>query len=322
MAVPLRGERGTVNWEKVVGTKPEDNIHDAYLAFEMFAKGDAFVGVDGGDYLAAPVEYGLNQTAGSHSDLDEINIERQDVFDRAEIEWSEQVVAVTVSDLQKNRNKGSAAVFELLPALFENARKTSQRSVNSQLFSTGLGNGGKDIKGFQTAISSTPTTGTYAGINRGTFSFFRNQQTSGAQSVSAFDNLRAAWRSIHNLASNGMKDDHPKNIITDRTGFQGYESLLLPEARYKTSDSKTDGGFRNETLMFKDSNVGWDGMCPAGNAYFFGSHIKFYYVTGQWMKMGPPVRPANQTAETRIIYSMCQLLNLQPRRSGVVTGQT
>jgi hypothetical protein len=60
----------------------------------------------------------------------------------------------------------------------------------------------------------------------------RNQQTSGAQTTTAFDNLRAAMRSIYNLCSNGITDQHPSFGVTTRTVFEGFEGLLLANERF------------------------------------------------------------------------------------------
>lgn len=60
MANPNVGQRVAANWEAVVKTKPEDQIHDDYWLFNRLAKGNAFVGKSGGDFITAPVEYALN----------------------------------------------------------------------------------------------------------------------------------------------------------------------------------------------------------------------------------------------------------------------
>ena len=54
MANPNVGQRVAANWELVVGTKPEDQIHDDYWLFNRLSKGNAFVGKSGGDFITAP----------------------------------------------------------------------------------------------------------------------------------------------------------------------------------------------------------------------------------------------------------------------------
>jgi hypothetical protein len=56
---PNVGQRVAANWELVVKTKPEDQIHADYWLFNQLSKGDGFVGKSGGDFITCPIEYGL-----------------------------------------------------------------------------------------------------------------------------------------------------------------------------------------------------------------------------------------------------------------------
>ena len=46
---PNAGQRVAANWEIVVKTKPEDQIHDDYWLFNQLSQGDGFVGKSGGE---------------------------------------------------------------------------------------------------------------------------------------------------------------------------------------------------------------------------------------------------------------------------------
>ena len=115
MPTPNVGQRVTANWESVVGTKPEDNIHDDYWVFNQLSKGEGFDGRSGGDFIASPLEYALNTTVSSYSDTDTISTTRVDVFDRAEFQWKEYAGTAVLSDIEADRNKGDGTVFPLLP---------------------------------------------------------------------------------------------------------------------------------------------------------------------------------------------------------------
>ena len=322
MANPNVGQRVAANWEAVVGKGPEDNIHDDYWVLNQLSKGEGFLGLSGGDFIAVPLEYALNTTVASYSDTDTISTTRIDVFDRGEFQWKEYAGTAILSDLEKDRNAGTGTVFPLLPNKLENLRNSMKNTINSDLFSDGTGNGGKVIGGFQHIISSTPTTGTVGGINRGAFTFWRNQQASGAKTTSAFDNLRAVLRSIYNLSSNGMADAHPTGIATTRTVFEGYEGLLLANERF-TDKSSGEGGFKNEVLKFKGAKISYDNDCPSGNAYLFNpKFVKLAYKKGSWFKMLEEIRPANQTLTVYPVRTMCNLITTNARRLGVVTAIT
>ena len=322
MPDPNRGQRIASNWEALVGTKPEDQIHDDYWLLNQLSEGDGFLGLSGGDFIAGPIEYALNSTANSYSDTDTLSTTRVDVFDRYEYNWKEYSVQVVMSDLESDRNAGEGTVFPLLQAKLDNAKNSLRSELNADMHADGTGNTGKDLDGLATLVSTTPTTGTVGGINRANFTFWRNQQTSGAQSSAAYDNLRAAMRSIYNLCSNGVGDQHPTFACTSRTVFEGYEGLLLANERF-TDKSSGDGGFKNEVLKFKGAKISYDNDNTAGELRFLNPRfLKLVYKRGAWMKMLPPGRPVNQTVEVTIIRSMCNLIAINPRRLGAVTAIT
>jgi hypothetical protein len=322
MPNPNVGQRVTSNWEAVVGKGPEDNIHDDYWVFNQLSKGEGFLGLSGGDFISGPLEYALNTTVSSYSDTDTISTTRVDVFDRFEAQWKEYAGTAIVSDLEADRNAGEGTVFPILPAKLENLKNSMKRTINTDLFSDGTSNSAKGIGGFQYIISSTPTTGTVLAINRANFSFWRNQQTAGTLTTSAFDNLRAAMRSIYNQSSNGMGDAHPSSIVTTRTVFEGFEGLLLANERF-TSKDEADGGFKNEVVKFKGAKMSYDVACPSGTLYMFNPRfLKLAYKKGSWFKMLESQRPSNQTLTVYPVRTMCNLITTNARRLGVVTAIT
>src|SRR6185436_1023481 len=226
---------------------------------------------------------------------------------------------VILSDLEADRNAGEGMVFNLLPAKLENLKNSFRSTINTDMYLAGTVNSSKTLTGLATLVSAAPTSGTVQGVDRASFTFARNQQTTGTQTTSAFDNLRAAMRSNYNLCSNGIAGDHPTFGVTTRTVFEGFEGLLLANERF---DSKADGdgGFKNEVLKFKGALLSYDNDCNSGILYWLHEkYLKLYYKTGAWMKAQAAIRPANQTVDVILIRSMANLVALQPRRLGCVT---
>jgi hypothetical protein len=322
MAAPNDGQRIAANWETVVKTRPEDQIHDDYWLFNQLSGGDGFVGKSGGDFIVQPIEYALNGAVGSYSDLDTLSTTRYDNFDRYEAEWKEHYGVYAISDLESDRNAGDGQVFDLRAAKLENLKNSIKSSINVMFYADGTGNSSKDFMGLGGLVASSPSSGTVQGVDRGSHTWARNQQTSGAQTTSAFDNLRAAMRSIYNLASNGISSDHPTFAVTTRTVFEGYEGLLLANERFADKASG-EGAFKNEVLKFKGAKISYDNDCGSGLLYFLNpKFLKLVYKTGAWMKAQPSQRPVNQTADFLVIRSMGNLFTTNPRRLGVVTAIT
>jgi len=322
MPDPNRGQRIASTWEAVVKTKPEDQIHDDYWLLNQLSSGEGFLGKSGGRIISSPIEYALNTTVGSYSDTDTISTTRVDVFDRYEYNWKEYAGTYTISDLEKDMNDGEGQVFDLDRGKLENLRMSLRGDINVDMHADGTGNTGKDMDGLGNLVATAPTTGTVGGINRANFTFWRNQQTAGTNSSAAFDNLRAAMRSIYNLCSNGVGNDHPSFAVTTRTVFEAYEGLLIANERF-TSKAEGDGGFKNEVLKFKGAKISYDPDATAAELRFLNpKYLKLVYKTGAWMKMRPAINPANQTIDIVLVRTMCNLIATSPRRLGAVTAIT
>ena len=322
MANPNDGVTITASWNALVNDKPEDNIFEDYWLLNRLKQGEGFMSVDGGDVITASLEYATNGTVIWYSDLETISTTRQDVFDRAEYSWKEIAGTVAQSELENAINQGSAKKFDLLKAKLKNLRSSFDSTVNTALYADGTGTSSKEIGGLQLIVATDPTTGTVGGINRATFSFWRSQQTSGAKTTSAFDNLRATIRTIYNLCSNGVAGQHPKFGTTTRTVFEGFEGLLLANERF-TSKADGDGGFKNEILKFKGMMLSYDNDCPAGIMYLLNpTFLKLAYAKGHWYKAADPVEPANQTAKVFKVHAIANLIALNSRMLGCVTAIT
>jgi hypothetical protein len=322
MPAPNDGVTIAASWNALVNDKPEDNIFEDYWLLNRLKDGDGFMSVDGGDVITASLEYATNQTVAWYSDLETISTTRQDVFDRAEFSWKEIAGTVVQSELESAINQGSAKKFDLLDGKLKNLRSSLDSTINTALFSDGTGSTNKEIGGLRHIIATDPTTGTRGGINSANFSFWRSQQTSGAKTTSAFDNLRATMRSIYNLCSNGYAGQHPKFGATTRTVFEGFEGLLLANERF-TDKSSGEGGFKNETLKFKGMMLSYDNDCPTGIMYFCNpKFLKLAYAKGHWYKAHPSVEPANQTAKVFKVHAIANLIATNLRMLGCVTAIT
>jgi hypothetical protein len=316
------GQRVAANWETVVKTKPEDQIHDDYWLLNQLSHGEGFVGKSGGDYIVCPIEYALNGTVASYSDLDTISTTRYDVFDRYEAQWKEYAGTYAISDLESDRNAGEGQVFDLRSAKLENLKNSIRSTFNADLFGAGTANSSKVFTGLQALVAVSPSSGTVQGVDRGSYSFARNQQVTGTLTTSAFDNLRASMRSAYNQASNGISSDHPSFGVTTRTVFEGFEGLLLANERFDSKESG-DGGFKNEVLKYKGMKLSFDNDCLSGAMYLLNpKFLKLVYKSGAWMKAQPVQRPVNQTADFVVIRTMANLFTTNPRRLAVISAIT
>ena len=316
------GEVAATVWEQKFGTKPADNIFNSRALFYFLNEGGFKEEGAGGRLIELGIEFVTNSTFRSYGEMEALDTSRVNVFDAARYDWKINAGTVVYSELERLRAQASSGKYDLIAEKLENGKDSHIAQMNTQAWSDGTGNSSQDLGGLQYLIATAPTTGTVGGINRATFSFWRNQQTSGVKTTNAFDNLRATMRSIYNLCSRGGVEEVPQAWLTSRTVFEGYEGLLTANERYMTKE-KGDAGFKNDVLLFKGAQGSYDEDAPAGNVYFINNkNLKFAYLAGGWMKMYPQVDPANQLANVHKVATFGNLCTNNSRRLGVVTAIT
>lgn len=317
--------KATASWEQKFGKKPTDNIFLSNALFYFLGEDGFKEEADGGRLIEFGIEYAENSTFKSYGELETLDTTRITVFDAARFDWKINAGTVVYSELERLRAQAAAGKYDLIANKLENGKSSHISAMNRQMWSDGSGNGSQDIGGIQSIISATPTTGSVGQINRGTFSFWRNQQTSGAKTSTAYDNLRASMRSIYNLCSRGGVEETPMAWMTNRTIFEGYESILIANERIQRVD-KTEGadaGIKNTLLFFKGAPGSYDEAAPDGNLYMFNNKaLKLVYLAGGWMKMYPKVDPANQLANVHKVATFANMGTNNSRRLGVVTSIT
>lgn len=322
MASPNRGQLVAAAWEDYVKTDPADQIFNFFWLLENLRSGNSFR-KGAGDPITGTIEYATNTTVKSMSELETLDVTRIDVFDRYEYAWKFVGGDIVMSEFEKQVTSGGAGKFDLEAGKIDNLKKSMQQQINADLYSDGTGTSGKQAGGLQYIVSSTPTTGTVGAINRATYTFWRNQQTSGAKSSTAFDNLKGTMRSIYNLCSSGVGMQTPEFAVTDRTDFEGYESLSVTVERLMRS-SATDkllSGYKGDHIMFKDIPISFDFAAPAGLMYILNrTNLFIRYML--WMKAFPPQTPVNQFVDVVKILTIYNLVSDNPRRLGVITAIT
>lgn len=307
-------------WEAYVSPDPVDNIFSRYWLLEQMKLGEAFE-EQHGRAIMAELEYATNTTVKWMSEYETLDLTQQTIFDQAEYAWKLCGGDAIISEYERAITEGRAGKFNLLTRKIQNLKRTIDDTVNASLFSDGTGTSSKEIGGLQLIVDTTPATGTVGQINAANFSFWRNQQTSGAQTTSPYDNLRASVRSIYNLCSNGIGLENPQYMVTTRTVFEAYEGLLVAvERRERTSaNDRAVGDYNKRHLMYADVPVAYDDDCPSAQ-WFVLNRRNLKLVWARWQKAFPPGSPVNQFIDVVKILTIANLVSDNRRRLGVVSA--
>lgn len=313
------GQNVAFAWEAYVPADPTDNIFQRHWLLEQLRANGSFE-KQNGSVVRCNLEYALNPNVKFMSSLEQLLISLPDTFDNAEYSWKFIGGDVPMSDFERGITSGGAGKFDVEARKITNLKNTMEEKVNQSMFSDGTGTAGKELGGLQLLVSSTPTTGTVGLINRATYTFFRNQQITGSNTGTAFNNIMASFTNSYNSSSNGIGEQNPTFGVTTQTVFEAYESLTPTIERLVRQEKgdKLVRGFMGQNVMFKDISLGYDPFCPASTAYILNNrNLKFVYM--QWMKGEAAVRPADAFYDVFKVLTIGALITDNPRRLGVVT---
>lgn len=272
MASPNLSEIVTTTLRNRTG-KLADNVTKNNAILSRMQRRGTIKPVSGGRTIVQELEYAENVTYQRYSGYEVLNISPSDVFTAAEFDWKQIAVNVTMSGLEQLQNSGPDAIIDLLASRIRNAEKTMQNGVSQDLYSNGTASGGKQIGGLQLLVADDPTTGTVGGINRATWTFWRNQKfqaTSDGGSAASAANIVRFMNTLYRSCSRGT--DKPDLIICDDNYFGFYESALQDIQRI-TQPNEADAGY--VSLKYKGTDVvydgGYGGFCPDNHMYMLNT---------------------------------------------------
>ncbi len=269
MASPNLSEIVTTTLRNRTG-KLADNVTKNQALLNRMKRRGTIDPVSGGRTIVQELEYAENVTYQRYSGYEVLNISPSDVFTAAEFDWKQVAVNVTISGLEGSvQNTGPEAIIPLLKSRIRNAEKTMANGIWGDMYSNGTASGGKQIGGLQLLVADDPTTGTVGGINRATWSFWRNQKfqaTVDGGSAASATNIQRFMNSLYFKLVRG--NDRPDLILAD-TNYYGFYLNSLQAIQRITSDEMASAGFTS--LKYMDADVVLDGFAAGAAGAAGGS---------------------------------------------------
>lgn len=286
--------------------------------------------VSGGNVILQELMYNDPNTmnAGSYSGYDVIDITPNSPISAAQYDLKQYAAAVTISGLEQLQNSGKEQIIDLLEGRIQVAEAQLMNQISAGIYSDGTGNGGKNITGLQAAISTTPATGTYGGINRATWSFWRNVAfsavTNGGAAVTAA-NIQSYMNRVAVQLVRGT--DRPDMIVADNNYYRAYLESLQAIQRVTSEDSAAAGFTSLKYLgaglncdVFLDGGIG--GSIPANTMYFLNTKYIFFrpHRDRNFVPIGGDRQSVNQDALVRLIGWAGNLTTSGAQFNGVLTA--
>jgi hypothetical protein len=291
----------------------------------------------GGNVILEEIAYNDSNTANvnSYSGYEVLNINPNSPISAAQYSITQYAAAVTMSGLEMLQNAGKEQIIDLLEGRIKVAEGQLMNRIASDLYGDGTGNAGKNLTGLQAAIADSPSTGTYGGINRATWSFWQNQSysgtTNGGAAVSA-STIQAYMTALSIKMVRG--NDKPDLAVTGNTYFQYYVNSLQAIQRVQ-SEEMAGAGF--SSVMFYgggaavpvvldggiytggDTVGSWSGA-SATRLYFLNTNYIFLRPHSQrnFVPIGGERQSVNQDAIVKLMGWAGNLTSSGPQFSGVL----
>lgn len=263
--------------------------------------------VSGGTTIRQELEYAENSTFLYYSGYEALNISPSDVMTAAEFSFKQAAVAVTISGLEELQNSGKEQIIDLLDSRIKNAERTMINNIADGCHSDGTGSGSKQIGGLQYLVADAPSTGTVGGINRATWSFWRNiafDATTDGSAAATAANIQSYMNRVYIQLVRGR--DRPDLIVADNNYWRLYLESLQSIQRI-SSDKMASAGFMSlkyaDADVVLDGGVGGSGSCPLNHMYFLNTNYIHYrpHKDRNMVPLAPDRYATNQDAVVKLI---------------------
>jgi len=195
--------------------------------------------ISGGSTVLQEIYYNDPSTnfASSYSGYETINISPDNPISAAQFTMKHYADAVTISGPEMLQNSGKEQMIDLLATRVDIAESRLRNKIDLDLHGDGTGNAGKNLVGLAAMISTSPTSGTYGGIDRGTWSFWQNGAYVGTSSFGAAATASNIQSQMNQVALSRVRGtDHIDLIYAGTTAYSLYLASL--QAIQRISDDK------------------------------------------------------------------------------------
>lgn len=286
--------------------------------------------VTGGTKIFHEIRYNDASTNNvtAYSGYDVVNTTPDSPISAFTFDMKHYAGAVSISDTEKLTNSGKEQMFSLIEERVEICRDRLMNRIDLDLHLDGTAGGGKTLIGLPAMISATPTTGTYAGVDRALWTFARNLSTTST----IVNGAAATAANIQNLINRVClslvrQTDKVDIIYAGQTFYELYLSSLQTIQRIADETGSAGSGFTS--LKYYGHGAAADvvlgggigGNLAANTAYFINSKHVFWrpHKDRNLVTVGGDRQSTNQMAVTRLMGYSAAFTTDGPQFCGIAT---
>jgi hypothetical protein len=284
----------------------------------------------GGNVILQEIMYNDSTTnnTNSYSGYEVLNVGQNSPISAAQFSITQYASAISISGLEMIQNSGKEAIIDLLDGRMSVAEAQLMNRIGGDVYLDGTGNSGKNLTGLGAAVPDAPSSGTYGGIDRATFSFWRSVKysgvTDGGSAVSA-SNIQGYMDSLAVQLIRGT--DKPDLIVADNNYYKLYLQSMQSIQRVTDSASSSAGagfaslkyygaGMASDVVL--DGGVG--SAATANHMWFLNTKYLFLrpHADRNFVPIGGERQAVNQDAIVKLIGWAGNITSSGPQFCGVL----
>jgi len=284
----------------------------------------------GGNVILQEIMYNASTTnnTNSYSGYEVLNVGQNSPISAAQFSITQYASAISISGLEMIQNSGKEAIIDLLDGRMSVAEAQLMNRIGGDVYLDGTGNSGKNLTGLGAAVPDAPSSGTYGGIDRATFSFWRSVKysgvTDGGSAVSA-SNIQGYMDALAVQLIRGT--DKPDLIVADNSYYKLYLQSMQSIQRVTDSASSSAGagfaslkyygaGMASDVVL--DGGVG--SAATASHMWFLNTKYLFLrpHADRNFVPIGGERQAVNQDAIVKLIGWAGNITSSGPQFCGVL----
>jgi hypothetical protein len=221
----------------------------------------------GGNVILEEIMYADSTmiNVNSYSGYELINISPNSPISAASFNITQYAGAITMSGLEMLQNSSKEAIIDLMEGRVKVAEAEVQNRIDYDVYQDGTGNGGKNLTGLALAVPDDPTTGTYGGISRVSYNFWRSQYYRGVTDGGAAVSAANIQQYMSTLALRCVRGNNKPDLwVGDATYFGFYLNSLQAIQRISSADGDSTAGAGFPALKFYGGGMAADVVMGGG----------------------------------------------------------
>ena len=227
----------------------------------------------GGRFITEPLRYAKSDKVKFIGKGGTVALNDLEFLTVAKYDWKYLVDSIVRFGVDDQQNRGKNMIINFMNSKLDNSKDSLTDKMEETLFATNSSDA-LAFLGLQNLVPDDPTTGTVAGIDPATNTWWQSK-TKNMTGLSAAINLVPEMRTMLNNTSNNMGMDRPDIIVSGQTPFEYYEDSVTEQKRI-VNKKLGDAGFDN--IEFKGLPLIWSPQCANTRMYFLNTKfLTFVY---------------------------------------------